>query len=79
MPTLQVKRVIKRKEFDFRQAVALSAKQNFDRDVRNHKCSNDDWVKQEKTYLTEARALLLRDGCNKQPIAPDTDHICVKQ
>lgn len=69
---------VQRVELPFMQAVNFSARQNFNRDVREGKHKKTDWSRCKNDYLSEARAFILRDGKNKPPVYPDTKHYVFK-
>lgn len=68
--------------YPFEDAVYRAAKQNFEHHVNiglEERFPFDELHSHiQETYLEEARTLLMRKGENTEPIAPHTEHICVK-
>lgn len=68
--------------YPFEDAVYHAAKQNFEHHVNigiEERFPFDELHSHiQETYLEEARTLLMRKGENTEPIAPHTEHICVK-
>jgi len=62
-------------ELPFKRALNAAARQNYGRAVRLGRTVRGPWKAVGREFINEARALLLRDGENHLPMAPDVEHI----